>query len=227
MAERSGDESGVAERSGDKPGVSERSGDEPGPRVIGLTGNIGSGKSTVARLLAERGAEVIDADLLAREATHDPEVLERIAAELDPELVRDGGLDRERTARMVFADDDARRKLEALIHPWVRRRGRELQAQFQEREDPPPLIVHDIPLLFENGLESNFEGVLVVVAPAELRAQRVAERSGLPREEFERRDRAQWPLEAKAAKADWVVNNDGDLAALEAQVAGLWRLIVG
>lgn len=210
----------------DEAGSSSAAGSEQ-RRVIALTGNIGSGKSTVARLLQERGAVVIDADLLARQATEDPTVQERIAAELGPELLREGGLDRERTARLVFEDEAARRRLEGIIHPWVRRRGRELEAELRERPDPPALIVHDIPLLFENGLQSNFEGVLVVTAPASERAARVHARNGLSREEFEARDRAQWPLAAKAAKADWVVDNSGDLASLEAQVAAVWSEIVG
>ena len=196
-------------------------------RVVGLTGSIGSGKSTVARLLVERGAVLIDSDVLAREATNDPEVLERISSELGPELVRDGRLDRERTARLIFGDDAARKKLEAIIHPWVRNRGRELQAAYLGGEDPPPLVVHDIPLLFESGLEANFDGVLVVTAPTALRAQRVAERNGLSRAEFDARDKAQWPLEAKAAKANWVLDNGGDPASLEAQVDALWTKIVG
>ena len=195
--------------------------------MIGLTGNIGSGKSTVARLLADRGAAIIDADALAREATSDPEVLERIASELDPSLVTDGRLDRERTARLVFGDEGARRRLEGIIHPWVRSRGRQLQNELLARIEPPPLIVHDIPLLFENGLEANLDGVLVVTAPADLRARRVAERSGLPQEEFERRDRSQWPMTDKAARATWVVDNSGDLAALEARIADLWPELVG
>lgn len=197
-----------------------------GARVIGLTGNIGSGKSTVARLLEERGAAIIDSDVLARAATEDPAVLERIATELGPDLVRDGQLDRARTARLVFADEGARKRLEAIVHPWVRGRGRELTAALQGSAEPPVLIVHDVPLLFENGLQSNFDGVLVVTAPEEARAARVEARNGLSRAEFAARNEAQWPMPAKAAKADWVVDNSGDLASLEEQVEELWRKLV-
>jgi dephospho-CoA kinase len=189
---------------------------------VGLTGNIGSGKSTVAGLLARLGAAVIDADALAREATADPEVLGRIRLEFGPLFVVDGRLDRPRLAALVFEDEAARRRLESIIHPWVRTRGRDLEEELRTAPDPPPLVVHDVPLLFESGLAGTFDSVVVVSAPTATRAARAAARSNLSLEEFGARERSQWPLERKEAEADYILDNSGDLDSLEAQVAALW-----
>ncbi len=195
---------------------------------VGLTGNIGSGKSSVARLLAERGALVIDADALARQATDDPAVLARIAEELGDELVvagEDGRrrLDRAATAGLVFEDPRALAKLNAIVHPWVARRRAEIEAAALASPQPPRVIVHDIPLLYENDLAAGLDLVVVVFAPLAERIARVGRRSGLGPDEVMRRDRAQLPLEEKATRADWVVDNSGDLAALEREVARLWE----
>lgn len=193
------------------------------PLRLGLTGNIGSGKSTAARFLAAHGAAVIDADRLAREATEDPAVLVRIETTLGPGLVRDGRLDREATARRVFADEEARAALNAIVHPWVAARRDELERVLLEGPAPPEVIVHDVPLLYEAGLEDAFDAVVVVTAPLATRLARVAARSGLAEAEARARDAAQWPLARKAARADHVLDNGGDEAALAAQVAALWE----
>jgi dephospho-CoA kinase len=193
---------------------------------VGLTGNIGSGKSTVAGLLARRGAAVIDADALAREATAHPHVLGRIRDEVGPEVVTNGTLDRARLAALVFEDEAARRRLEAIIHPWVRTRGRDLEEDLRNSPDPPSLVVHDVPLLFESGLAETFDLVVVVSAPKEARAARTATRSNLSYEDFSARDRSQWPLERKVAEADYVLDNSGDLASLEEQVDALWSRLL-
>lgn len=191
-------------------------------RRIGLTGNIGSGKSTAARLLAEQGSAVIDADTLAKQAAEDRVVLDRIRSEFGPSVLSDGRLDRTAMARLVFADPGARLRLERIIHPWVRARARVLEGQLLESASPPPLIVHDIPLLFESGLERHFDAVVVVSAPAETRAARTEAGGKLSAQDFAARDRAQWPLERKEELADHVLDNSGDLASLRAQVAALW-----
>lgn len=197
------------------------------PVRVGLTGSIGAGKSTVARLLAGLGAAVIDADALARQATEDPEVLAAIARELGEGLVLRGPegprLDRAATAARVFGDPEALGRLNGIVHPWVRRRAAEEMAALEASGSPPPAIVHDVPLLFESGLEGDYDVVVVVDAPAELRARRLAERSGLSSEEVARREAAQMPPEEKVARADHVVVNAGDLEELEAQVRRLWR----
>ncbi|MEX2535964.1 MAG: dephospho-CoA kinase [Trueperaceae bacterium] len=196
-------------------------------KLIGLTGNIGSGKSTAAKMLEERGAAVIDADALARQATQDSAVLQRITEELGENLViADGSLDRRKVAALVFANPQARKRLEGIIHPWVRARSRALQGRLIESPEPPPMIVHDIPLLFESGLESSFDAVVVVSAPQEVRAARAAARQQLSNDEFRARDRAQLPLEQKQSRADWVLDNSGDLASLEEQVAALWSRLL-
>jgi dephospho-CoA kinase len=190
---------------------------------VGLTGNIGSGKSTVARLLAGLGAAVVDADALAREAVEDPAVLRRIAAELGDALVSGGALDRRATGRLVFADEGARGRLNAIVHPWVRQRSAERVAALEAARTPPPVIVLDIPLLYENGLERGLDAVIVVSAPLARRSARVAGRSGLEPSAVRERDAAQMPLEEKAARADFVLDNGGTREALEHQVAHLWR----
>ncbi len=192
------------------------------PRRVGLTGNIGSGKSTVAALLVQKGAALIDADALAREATRDPEVLAEISRRLGADLVVKGQLDRAKTAARVFADEGARNVLNGIVHPWVRRKSGERVAELANRAEPPPVILLDIPLLFENGLEAGLDAVVVVGAPLETRVRRVAARSGLSEAEVLARDRAQLPLDEKVRRADFVVHNGGELEALEPQLDALW-----
>lgn len=205
------------------------------PLRVGLTGNIGSGKSSVARLLRGHGAGVIDADLLARQATHDPAVLEQIAADLGPELVvrsENGAahLDRARTAAVVFGDAQALAKLNGIIHPWVRAQSAELERALATAHYPPPVIVHDIPLLYENGLEAGLDAVVVVTAPLATRLARVVGRSGASsaadvaaaRSDAAARDAAQLPLEEKVARADFVVDNSGSAGDLQQNTARLW-----
>jgi dephospho-CoA kinase len=201
----------------------ERRSTAPGyPPRIGLTGSVGAGKSSVARRLAERGALVIDADALARRATEDPEVLARIAAELGPGLVVDGRLDRAATARRVFGDPGARRRLEAIVHPWVRSAGAAAEAAAMAAATPPPVIVHDVPLLFENGLDAGMDATVVVDAPFAARAARLAARSGMDEAAVRARDAAQWGPAEKARRATFVIDNGGDEEALDAAVAELW-----
>lgn len=188
---------------------------------VGLTGNIGSGKSSVARLLSELGAEVIDADQLARQATADPAVLERISATFGDTVVVNGELDRPALASIVFTAEAERLKLNGIIHPWVRREAQKLLDAY--RQQGAQLVVQDIPLLFENGLQDGFDQVIVVSAPLEQRLARVAARSGLEAAEVRRRDAAQWPLTRKEQLADHVIDNSGTQAELAAQVKRIWR----
>lgn len=193
---------------------------------LGLTGSIGSGKSTVAARFALRGAVVIDADRLARQATEDPAVLERIAATLGEDLVVEGRLDRSRTAERVFGDDDARETLNRIVHPEVRRLTDQRVRMLQEQQNPPPLVVHDVPLLFESGLERGFDATAVVVAPLELRVQRIVGRTGMTPEQARARDAAQMPQDEKARRATYVIDNGGPLEALEPQVDQIWSDLV-
>lgn len=192
------------------------------PPRIGLTGSIGSGKSSVADRLAARGALVLDADAFARAATEDPEVLARIAEDLGPHLVVDGALDRSATAALVFGDAEARRALEAIIHPWVRRAAVAAEAAAVGSEPPPPLVVHEVPLLFETGLDRDMDATVAVVAPLEVRVARLQARSGLDAEAVRARDAAQMPQAEKARRASFVIDNAGSEADLDAAVADLW-----
>lgn len=190
---------------------------------IGLTGGIGAGKSSVARLLAGRGAVVVDADALAREvvAPGTPGLAAVVQA-LGPEvLADDGSLDRTRVAALVFADPSARQRLEGVVHPLVRRRGAELEAA----AGPDAVVVHDIPLLVENRLSAGFDLVVVVEAAERLRLERLAAR-GLPVEQARARMQAQANDDERRAVADAVVRNDGDEAALAAAVDRLWVEVV-
>lgn len=182
-------------------------------RLVGLTGSIGSGKSTVAELLRRRGVPVLDADALAREGA---EVLKAEICRMFPEACRSGEVDRRTLGALVFADAEARRRLESLLHPYVRARLEEETERARARG--VPLLVQEIPLLFESGREGEFDGVLVVAAPEEHRRRRVVAR-GLSEAEFEARDRAQLPQEEKLRRATWVIWNEADLGTLQARVA--------
>ncbi len=193
--------------------------------MIGLTGNIGSGKSTVARLLSEKGAVIIDADALAREATQDTQVLTAIAQHLSPELIQDGQLERKKTAELVFNNPGARQILNSIIHPWVRQKSAERINELMQSPNPPKMIVQDIPLLYESGLENNFDAVIVVYAPLEQRIARVVSRSNLSENEIRARDAAQLNLEEKSKRADFVIDNSRDLVYLQQQVNTAWEQI--
>jgi dephospho-CoA kinase len=183
---------------------------------VGLTGGIGSGKSTVSARLAELGAVVIDADVLAREvvAAGTPGLAEIVAA-FGPEMIGpDGELDRAGMGRRVFGDDEARARLEQIIHPRVRARAAEIEAA----AGADAIVVHDIPLLVETGQADSFDVVLVVDAPPELQVQRIVEQRGMSEAEARARIAAQAGRVQRLAAADHVLSNDGSLAQLQAAV---------
>ncbi len=186
---------------------------------LGVTGNIGSGKSTVARELGRLGAAVIDADALAREAVRDDRVKEQLAAAFGPDVFVDGELDRTRLGAIVFGDARELEQLNAITHPWIRQRSDELVRQ----HEGAAVIVQDIPLLYENGLEAGLDAVVVVTAPLEERVRRVMQRSGLTREQVLERDARQMPLEDKAARADHVIDNARTPQELLVDVRALWE----
>lgn len=197
----------------------------PGRLVIGLTGGIAAGKSTVADLLAARGAIVIDADLLAREVVAPrtaglAAVVERFGPGV---LTADGDLDRPALGRLVFADPAARRDLEAIIHPAVRARAAALTAAAPDGA----IVVQVIPLLVETGQQEAFDLVVVVDVPPEVQLARVRARDGLAEPEARARLAAQAGRDARLAVADVVITNDGSPAHLEEQVERLWRERLG
>jgi dephospho-CoA kinase len=191
---------------------------------IGLTGGIGAGKSTVARLLAAHGAVVVDADALAREvvAAGTPGLQQVVDAFGDGVLREDGSLDREALGRIVFNDPDRRRELEQITHPLIGRRTQELF----EQAGPDDVIVHDVPLLVELGMAPLYDAVVVVEAPDDVRLTRLEGR-GLPREQALERIRTQADPEQRRAAATVVVDNTGDEAALQQRVDEVWRELVG
>ena len=191
------------------------------PRLrVGLTGGIGSGKSTVARLLAERGAVVIDADELAREAVAPgTSGLRAIESRFGPGVLRsDGTLDRPALGRIVFADEAARHDLNAIVHPEVRRLAGE-----RERLAPHgAIVVHVIPLLVETGQQGGFDAVVVVDAPEEAQVSRVMARDGVNADAARARLRAQSSRADRLAAATHVVDNSGGEDLLRERVERLW-----
>lgn len=188
--------------------------------MVGLTGGIGAGKSVVAGRLAELGAVVIDSDRLAREVVEPGtdglrEVVEEFGREV---LGPDGALDRPALGRLVFGDDAARRRLEAIVHPRVRARSAELIAA----APPDAVVVNDIPLLVESGIGAGFDLVVVVLAGEETRLRRLAGARGMTVEEARARMAAQATDEQRRAAADVVLDNDGSREDLLAAVDRLW-----
>jgi dephospho-CoA kinase len=183
---------------------------------VGLTGGIASGKSTVSRMFAELGAVVIDADVLAREVVaRGTPGLAAVVEEFGPELLTpEGDLDRPAMGRLVFGDAEARKRLEAIIHPLVHQRGAQLEAEAPEGA----VVVHDIPLLAEGGRAGSFDVVVVVDAPAEVQVARMVGDRGWSREEAESRIAAQATREERLAIATHVVDNTGTLEELRARV---------
>ena len=183
-------------------------------RLVGLTGGIATGKSTFAALLRARGAAVLDADQLAREAVApgSPGLAEVVAAFGPGVLDAGGALDRRRMAAAVFGDAGARRRLEAVVHPRVQAAMRAEVARLAAQG--VTLAFYDVPLLFEAGREREVDLVAVVWAPADVQRARLAARDGLAAAEVEARLAAQLPIDEKAARADLVVLNDGPPEAL-------------
>ncbi len=189
---------------------------------VGLTGNIASGKSTVARLLAERHATIIDADVLARRAVAvgTPAYEAIVARWGDTVLASDGTLDRAALRRIVFSDPRELEALNAIVHPVVRRLWEEELAAARARGDR--IVISDIPLLFERGLADRFDRIILVDAPSAVRLERLMRDRGLSEGEASRMLAAQMPAEAKRERADFVIDNAGSREALRARVDEVW-----
>jgi dephospho-CoA kinase len=184
---------------------------------VGLTGGVASGKSTVSAELRELGAVVVDADALAREVVEpDTPGLAAVVTEFGPEvLTGDGRLDRARLGGIVFADPDRRAALEAVIHPLVRARAAEIEAE----APPGVLVVQDIPLLVETGQASSFDAVLVVDVPEDLQVERAMDERGWSEDEARARISAQATRQERLAAATHVIDNSGTLEDLRRRVA--------
>ncbi len=189
---------------------------------VGLTGGIGSGKSAVAAVFAERGATVIDGDVLAREVVAPgSDGLREIGAAWPQTIGPDGALDRPALAAIVFADEAARARLNAITHPRVRARAAAL-----ERDAPDGLVVHVVPLLFEGDFWRTCDRTVVVIAPPEVRIARVIARDATERAAVERRMAAQIDPELARARAGYVVENDGDLIELRERSARVYDALL-
>ncbi|MFE6730346.1 dephospho-CoA kinase [Streptomyces californicus] len=191
---------------------------------VGLTGGIGAGKSEVSRLLVERGAVLIDSDRIAREVVEPGTPgLAAVVEEFGPDiLTAEGTLDRPALGALVFADDQRRAALNAIVHPLVGARAAELERAAPE----DAVVVHDVPLLTENGLAPFYDLVVVVDASAETQLDRLVTLRGMTESDGRARMSAQATREERRAVADLVVDNDGTHEALVEQVDAVWDELV-
>jgi dephospho-CoA kinase len=189
--------------------------------LVGLTGGIGSGKSTVASMLERMGAVVLDADSLARQAiAPDAPGYARVIEEFGPDVVNENGeIDRERLAQMVFADPEARRRLESIVHPEVARLFTESVAAHR---DTDRIVVYVVPLLVERSLQGAFDVVVAISASPRTREARLSTDRGMRREDVRGRMAAQLSDEERERAAHIVIQNEGSLQRLERDVEDLW-----
>ena len=191
----------------------------PPIETIGLTGGIATGKSTAARMFAELGVAVVDADEVARDVVRPgTATLSAIEAAFGPDILdRDGSLNRQALAARVFSDAAERETLNAIIHPAIAARSLERLAQAKAKTSLP-YVIYEAPLLYENKLEQSMAGVIVVYAPRELQRRRLRRRDALSEAQADQRLAAQMPIEEKRSRATWVIRNTTDLEALRSQV---------
>lgn len=196
-------------------------------RTFGLTGNIGSGKSTVARILVKKGLPVVDADQLAREVVlSGTPALAEIAARFPGVVSPQGVLDRKALAARVFADENERRALNAIVHPRIAEKTAARMAELAAAGTP--VAIYEAALVVENGLHEALDGLIVVAAPEAVQLARLLAREGMTEQEARARMAAQLPQERKVALADFVIDNSGSREALLAQVEELLpRLLQG
>jgi dephospho-CoA kinase len=189
--------------------------------LVGLTGGLGAGKSTVGRMLARRDAVVIDADDLAREALAPGSKGLKQACDLlgDSVLTKEGELDRRAVAEIVFADEEKRRALESITHPEV---FRLLAEEVERHRGSADVVVFDAPLIIETGFNDACDVVVVVSAPVEAQIARVVRDRRMTEAQARARIAAQLPADRREAAADVIIQNDGDLASLKRQVDELW-----
>ena len=197
-------------------------------RRIGLTGGIGSGKSTVARMLAERGAVIIDADAISRELVEPgAPALHELVEEFGPGILRaDESLDRGELARLAFTEPGGTERLNAIMHPRIRAESERRLAEAAS-SDGGGVVVYDMPLLLETGQQAVVDVILVVDVPEEVQLERATGGRGLDAADVRRRMAVQVSRDERLAAADIVIDNAGSLEATRAQVERLWPLLVG
>jgi len=194
------------------------------PPIIGLTGGIGSGKSTVAGILAEHGCFVVDSDRLARQALDELPIRDTLVSWWGSAILdADGRVDRSKVASIVFSSLDERKRLESIVHPWIEKHRLKL---FESAPIETIALVIDAPLLIEAGLQTDCDAVLYVDTDREIRLARVANSRNWDEKELTRREVSQLPLDAKRSIADYIVENKGDHQALTENVCQILREIV-
>jgi dephospho-CoA kinase len=191
---------------------------------LGLTGGIGSGKSTATAFLENLGAACISTDDLVHVLLSRPEIVGELQRHFGDKVIAGGDVDRAAMARIVFRDPEALDWLESLLHPHVKRLVDEWAKEQERLPSPPPLIVAEVPLLFESGFDREFDYVLLVTAPEALRRRRLTDK--LTASEFGRRSRRQLDERAKAARSDFVVDNSGSRARLKTALAEVYAVII-
>ncbi|AIQ17185.1 dephospho-CoA kinase [Paenibacillus sp. FSL H7-0357] len=191
--------------------------------IMGLTGGIASGKSTVSALFVEKGARLVDADAIAREVMlpGHPVLAAAVLHFGEGILLPDGTLNRTKLGEIVFHDPEARQALNQLTHPAIRQEIKD-RMNTMEQEDPQRLTIVDIPLLYESELDNLFGQIVVVYVPREVQLDRLMERNRLTLEQAQGRLDAQLDIELKRSRADYIIDNSGTLAQTEQQVAVLW-----
>ena len=192
---------------------------------VGLTGNIASGKSAVADEWSALGAHVIDADDLARRAVAPgSDGLRRVTEQFGSDVIVDGALDRAALGRIVFRDPAQRRALEAIVHPEVERLR--LQEEARAEQSGERIVVHAIPLLFETGMESRFDAVVLVDADTAVRLERLVSRRSLSEADARAMIDAQSPAAGKRSRADYIIDNNGTMDELAERARDVWSRIV-
>ncbi|MBE6039291.1 MAG: dephospho-CoA kinase [Anaerofustis stercorihominis] len=190
--------------------------------TLGITGGVGTGKSTVSRLLSEMyNLKIIDADKLSKEASESKEVLDEIARVFGKQYVKDGKLDRKAMGALVFSDEKKREMLNGIIHPVVRKRYFELRDKYQSEGEE--YLIYDCPLLIEAGLIADVDDIVVVYLDKKSAVKRVMQRNNISQKEALNMINAQMDIDEKLEYADYIVYNDGDLDDLKEAVVALFE----
>lgn len=190
---------------------------------VGLTGGIGAGKSAVARILEDLGAYIVDTDALAREAVAPNSDGFMEIARVWPQVVRAGALDRAALAEIVFNDPSARERLNAILHPHIRR----LAVEREGRAKPDQLVVHVVPLLFETGYDRLVDKTIAVIAPEDSRIARIVARDGIDETRVRARMAAQIDPQEARRRADYVIENDGSFDRMRERTGDVYRVLAG
>lgn len=195
--------------------------------IVGLTGGIASGKSTVANMLKEKGAVVFDTDVIAREvvdigqpAWH--EILDYFGEDVK---LKDGHIDRKKLGDLVFNDSEARHKLNSIVHPRVMEKLVDNTEELKKKNQPPEIVVYDVPLLIEAGMNRMVDIVVLVFSSIQAQKERLKKRDGFLEEEIEARLSSQMPIEEKKKYADFIIDNSSDLEETNKQVEELWSIL--